>query len=479
MIPSDLAARLRFLHEASLFETSPPVAGLQRAREVQAQLQELVPGQRFLATLQRTLPDGTFRALVAGQQVTLALNTAAKPGDTLELIATNVSSKVVLSRLATPADGANITSARPTLSPTGQLISFLLTGQPAAKPAELLNNQPFFQNPPPPAPGASAGNVAGAQPVIAQSAIAQFVSTVAGTQFTAAANVQPASLGAQPATVGAQLASAASAQFAPAGAQLAATSTQLASISAQLAPLLRQALSQSGLFYESHQAQWLTGKTDLATLLREPQAQSAGQPPAGRPATGAPPSTPPSPGQSTGSTGSTASTEAAPRAGNVATALANAAAQALGRTEAPIARIRDATAQHAENIMRNSPVAERLLPIVHQQLESLASHQYIWHGMAWPGQMFEWIIEDPRGEGSAEDEDADGQWNTTLRLTLPRLGGVEARIQLGVSGVALRLQVEDKPAMARLEARRDELAESLEAAGVPLTGMAVEHRDGS
>ena len=463
MIPSDLAARLRFLHEASLFETSPPVAGLHRAREIQAQLQELIPGQRFFATLQRTLPDGTFRALVAGQQVTLALNTSAKPGDTLELVATNVSPKLVLSRLATPADGASAGSARPSLSQTGQLISFLLTGQPAAKPAVLSNGQPFLQAPPPP-PGFPAGNAASAA---AHTAIAQFASTqpAANAQPATAASTQQPSTGAQPA--------------AP-NAQLSATSAQLASASMQLAPLLRQALSQSGLFYEAHQAQWLAGKIDLAALLREPQAQSAGQPPAGSPASaGSPaaPNTTASPAPATDRSAGT--TEAAPRTSNATAASANTAAQALARNEAPIARIRDATAQYTENALRNSPIAERLLPIVHQQLESLASHQYIWHGMAWPGQMFEWSIEDPRGEGHAEGEDADGQWNTTLRLTLPRLGGVEARVQLGAKGVALRLQVDDKPTAASLEARRDELANALEAAGVPLTGMAVEHHDGS
>ena len=450
MIPSDLAARLRFLHEASFFETSPPVAGLHRTRELQAQLQELVPGQRFLATLQRTLPDGTFRALVAGQQVTLALNASAKPGDTLELVATNVSPKMVLTRLATPADGALASSARPSLSPTGQLISFLLTGQPAAKPAVLSNGQPFFQ-PASNAPGTLAGNVASAQ-----------TATIAN---------------ALPGTLGTQSASAATTQSASASAQLATTNVQLASAGAQLVPLLRQALSQSGLFYESHQAQWLAGKIDLAALLREPQAQGAGRPPAGSPATTGPPSasgTPgaPSPGQVTGGTGSATNAEAASRAGNTA-------AQALARNDTPVARIQGLETRQAENALRNSPIAERLLPIVHQQLESLASHQYIWHGMAWPGQLFEWIIEDPRGEGHAEGENADRQWNTTLRLTLPRLGGVEARVQLGAKGVALRLQVEDKATVTKLETRRTELAEALEAAGVPLTGMAVEHHDES
>jgi len=409
MIPSDLAARLRFLHEASLFETSPPVAGLNRAREIHAQLQELAPGQRFFATLQRTLPDGTFRALVAGQQVTIALNASAKPGDTLELVATHVSPKGILSKLAAPADGANIGSARPALSQTGQLISFLLTGQPAAKPVVLSNNQPFFQ------------------------------AATPGASFTSAASAQQAT-----------------------------NSTQLASISAHLAPLLRQALSQSGLFYEAHQAQWLAGKVDLAALLREPQAQESRQPQTGNPATAGSPSA-----------SSTTNAEATSRAGNAATASTHAAGQARAWNEAPIARIREITGQQPEGVLRNNPIAERLLPIVHQQLESLASHQYVWHGMAWPGQMFEWIIEDPRDEGRAQGEEADGQWNTTLRLTLPRLGGVEARVQLGAKGVALCLQVEDKSTVARLEARRTELTEALEAAGVPLTGMVVAHDDGS
>ena len=99
MIPADLAARLRLLNEASFFNTEPPVAGLQRAREIQAQLPELVPGQRFFATLQRTLPDGTFRALVAGQQMTLSLNSAAKSGDTLELEVSQVTPRAVFARI--------------------------------------------------------------------------------------------------------------------------------------------------------------------------------------------------------------------------------------------------------------------------------------------------------------------------------------------------------------------------------------------
>lgn len=42
--------------------------------------------------------------------------------------------------------------------------------------------------------------------------------------------------------------------------------------SRRLPALLRQALSQSGLFYESHQALWLAGKRTLEQLRLEPQA---------------------------------------------------------------------------------------------------------------------------------------------------------------------------------------------------------------
>lgn len=68
------------------------------------------------------------------------------------------------------------------------------------------------------------------------------------------------------------------------------------------------------------------------------------------------------------------------------------------------------------------------------------------------------------------------EWNTTLRLTLPRLGGVEAQLHLTPAGVALRLRTDDADALQALEAGREALASALDAANVPLTGMVVEQR---
>ena len=372
MIPADLAARLRLINEASFFNTEPPVAGLQRAREIQAQLPELVPGQRFFATLQRTLPDGTFRAIVAGQQMTLSLNTAAKSGDTLELEVSQVTPRAVFARIVGAETAANANaSAQPALSQTGRLISFLLTGQPTPQPASLAANQPLLASPP---------------------------------------------------TSG-----------------------------AQLAPLLRQALGQSGLFYESHQAQWVMGARDTASLMREPQAQAA----AAQTATGRSAGTP-APATSLPS----AAAPSAQLAAAEGSEHAGAAARAATDEAAPV---------------RANPIPERLLPLVHQQLDALATNQYVWQGQAWPGQQMEWLIEDPERDGR-EGEASDPGWNTTLRLTLPRLGNIEAQMHLTAAGVALRLRTDDETTIAALDANAAALASALEAANVKLTGLVVERQ---
>lgn len=386
MIPADLAARLRLLNEASFFDTEPPVPGLQRAREIQSRLPELLPGQRFHATLQRTLPDGSFRAVVAGREMTLALNTSAKAGDTLELEVERLGHRSVFARVLN-VDGANaaLSSAQPSLSQTGRLISFLLTGQPPPAAAQLAGSAPLIRG-----------------------------QAVQGSQ---------------------------------------------------LAPLLRQALAQSGLFYESHQAEWVLGSRDTASLLREPQAQ-ASPAAAGRPEQGASPAPvgrSPTAGAGTPSAAAGSARGADPAATAAAATRAESSAHLLAE-EAPASRAQ--------------PIPERLLPLVHQQLDALATQQYQWQGQVWPGQMMEWLIEDPgsdeeRAEGSA-DEAAERDWNTRLRLQLPRLGTVEAHLQLTAAGLALRLRASSAAGVQALDQGAAALASALEAVDLPLSGLVVE-----
>jgi hypothetical protein len=44
-----------------------------------------------------------------------------------------------------------------------------------------------------------------------------------------------------------------------------------------------------------------------------------------------------------------------------------------------------------------------------------------------------------RSRLATNDGEPEPYWNTTLRLTLPGLGGIEARLHLTPAGVAIRL----------------------------------------
>lgn len=67
MIPADLATRLRVLIDSE-------VKALVPIQEAPTDLPDLETGQRFSARIDSPLPDGRFRALVAGRTVTLAMS---------------------------------------------------------------------------------------------------------------------------------------------------------------------------------------------------------------------------------------------------------------------------------------------------------------------------------------------------------------------------------------------------------------------
>lgn len=219
---------------------------------------------------------------------------------------------------------------------------------------------------------------------------------------------------------------------------------QTPAATSQLAAQLSSALASSGLFYESHQAHWLAGQLDTARLQAEPQAHlTSAAPPAAATAGQAAPSATP-------------------------TASANVADSPETPTTPSATRGADA--------QQPTPIPERLLPLVHQQLEAVATHQMLWQGQIWPGQNMEWEIEDPQADGRGAEEDGEPYWNTTLRLRLPNLGGVEAKLHLTPAGVAVRLIADQDSTRSALDGGRQRLANALEAAGLALTGLVAEGR---
>ncbi len=195
--------------------------------------------------------------------------------------------------------------------------------------------------------------------------------------------------------------------------------------SGRLAGQLHEALSYSGLFYESHQAQWMQGARSTAQLLQEPQNRL------------------PAP--------------ASPRATDE-----NSAPQAVQRTSA---QPQDSGAP---------AIPEHLQPLVQQQLNALETRQMVWHGSVWTGQTMQWEIHDHEQHAPSTEIGEQRQWTTLISLSLPRLGTVSARLHFGGNGeLSLALAADTGPTRMVLGNATAQLLTSLAGNGIPVASMQI------
>jgi len=198
---------------------------------------------------------------------------------------------------------------------------------------------------------------------------------------------------------------------------------------------LQQAFSRSGLFYESHQAQWVAGQHTREQLLQEPQGRLSAAAPA------------------------------------TATATANdldtaPALPATARHDAPADGGREAL---------DRIVHREALPQVQQQLAALETGQMNWRGEVWPGQTMDWDI-----EGEPPDPDTPGdphRWHSRLRLTLPRLGQVTAMFTLEPRGVHIAISAVNAPVVETLRTGQPFLVRAMHGSGLGVSGIEVRHDD--
>lgn len=223
---------------------------------------------------------------------------------------------------------------------------------------------------------------------------------------------------------------------------------------ADLAPTLAKAVSQSGLFYESHQAQWVAGQRPLESLRTEPQGRL--------PATAH---------EST--TGQGAVTQLASGATEPAKAETSPAPAALAEG----ARTPTQTAERASSTFAPTAQAipEEVRPLVQQQLDAVVTQRLAWHGEAWPGQGIDWEIErDVSDEGREGQTGAEApRWATTLRLTMPHLGMLDATLQLAGNSLRLQMTTASDTAAEDLRRQMSDLARMLADAGLTLQSAEV------
>lgn len=201
---------------------------------------------------------------------------------------------------------------------------------------------------------------------------------------------------------------------------------------ADLAPALAKAVSQSGLFYESHQAQWVAGQRTLDSLRAEPQGRIPASPP-------------------------------------------TAAPEQPGGTEAVRLPLHAAERAAVQTAAAAPAVPDEIRPIVQQQLDAVVTQRLAWHGEAWPGQQIDWKIErqsvDEHGAGQTGEEAP--HWATTLRLTMPNLGALDATLKLAGGRLQLQVSAASDAAAESLRGQLPDLAQALEHAGVPLQSAEI------
>lgn len=196
--------------------------------------------------------------------------------------------------------------------------------------------------------------------------------------------------------------------------------------SGQLAGLLHDALSNSGLFYESHQVQWLEGARSTSQLLQEPQNSATTNPSTDVKALSMPDSNLSSASQS------------------------NTAASAEGKI--PL-------------------IPHHLQPLVQQQINALETQQVLWQGNIWPGQAMQWKIHEQASQTPATDNQQ--QWTTQIHLDLPNLGMVSATLNFNNAGLSLTLNASSPTTLNALGIASSQLVATLSDCGIPIVSTLI------
>ena len=208
------------------------------------------------------------------------------------------------------------------------------------------------------------------------------------------------------------------------------------SAAAAIAQALQTGLEHSGLFYESHLADWVAGQRSLAAIHAEPQTALQ--------------------------TSWEADVAAASSTGTTAHALP------------------EATSSHTPGPPLNT--------IVSAQLDVIDSGQLRWQGELWPGMPAElWLQREPRQNDAdsqgpntqpkPSDEADHHRWQARLVTTLPTLGKISTCFSLQGERLELQLNCAQPATANTLQTASAQLADSLNATGIQLQGFCSEVDD--
>lgn len=227
----------------------------------------------------------------------------------------------------------------------------------------------------------------------------------------------------------------------------------------QIATALHSAIAFSGLFYESHVAQWAVGARPIADLFREPQAKRVNN----------------------ATTGTTQPVPTEAEIGkNDLNRLMNNIREWVGAERLPD-KLQATQARNPAMQDSVDPIVGKQqelsgiesVKLISLQLDTLEQRRVMWQGELFPGQPLEWEIEEDAPEKNKDQAEAEPVWNSTVRFSLPTLGSVSATIRLIGDRVQVQVNTANPDTATALRTHGDSLAEALGAAGSTLESLLV------
>jgi hypothetical protein len=228
----------------------------------------------------------------------------------------------------------------------------------------------------------------------------------------------------------------------------------------QVAAALRNSLEFSGLFYESHVQEWVSGGRSMAELQREPQTQI---------------------GAALRESGAAMQPPGSTELGRLAASM-----RELGDgVHALMDLIRDAQLQPGKPATIDADVIARAqapLPqldanstrLIGLQLQTLEQQHVRWQGELWPGRPLDWEVSEDTRDGDGSDAQQQS-WTSVVRFQLPALGDISATLRLSGDRVQVQVNTPSPDVAASLRAQTGLLADALEAAGARLDSLLVKN----
>ncbi|HOP40257.1 MAG TPA: flagellar hook-length control protein FliK [Geobacteraceae bacterium] len=211
---------------------------------------------------------------------------------------------------------------------------------------------------------------------------------------------------------------------------------------AALATSLRNALAFSGIFYESHLAQWLLGERLLNDIQKESRLRLAFM------------------AKNIKKTESVKTIfEKLGLVPGDDNPLNTGPSEKGATTEPP--RLPGLDEPHSS-------------PLVRQQLETLLSSIFRWQGMAWENQDMEWEVEK---QEKKDDREENQSWRTTIRLQLPNLGSINATLMIAEDGIHGKITTGLSATRHEMQKELAYLERTMADSGLILKDMVIEHEE--